>query len=237
MANTNGGFIIFGVRDRKTGFTVPEDLIVGVPINGELLKEFGEKILSIQPEVYFEAVPQALALERNPANGIFVVRIPKSQRRPHMIYLNGSEKTGIYYRRGEGGSAVPMIHYEVQEQMMYTEDRIQKVNLLRLELAQYMRIASYVPSEIPRTLYRFDVSAFKVLLAEICGLIPSGLIRTMLKVHEDANLINKRLEDIRGQYDGPIITDIQRDLRLFRELCEACERSFEERFGPLGNDN
>src|SRR5260370_32759008 len=232
MANTDGGFILFGVQDRRVPVASPEHRIVGIPVGGDLLKEFGNKIESIQPEVYFEAVPQVLKRPDDPSKGVLVIRVSKSPRRPHMLLT-----TGVYYRRGDGGSAVAMTHYEVRDQMMYTEDRIQKVNLLRLELAQYMRIASYVDSEIPRTLYRFDVSAFKVLLAEICGLIPSGLIRTMLKVHEDANLINKRLEDIRGQYDGPIITDIQRDLRLFRELCEACERSFEERFGPLGNDN
>ncbi len=135
MANTNGGFILFGVRDRKQNVASPEDRIIGIPIHGELLKEFGEKINVIQPEIYFEHVPHTLILHSKPDRGIFVVRIPKSQRRPHSI-----SSTGTYYRRGENGTAIPMNHYEVRDQMMHTEERLQKVNLLRLELAQYLEI-------------------------------------------------------------------------------------------------
>lgn len=135
MANTNGRFILFGVRDRKQDVTTLEDRLIGIPLHGELVKEFGQKIDVIQPAIYFTHIPHAL-LGNNRANrGIFVVSIPKSQRRPHMI-----SSTGIYYRRGENGTAIHMYHYEVRDQMMYTEERLQKVNLLRLEMAQYLEI-------------------------------------------------------------------------------------------------
>ncbi len=48
--------------------------------------------------------------------------------------------TGVYYRRGDGGSAVAMTHYEVRDQMMYTEDRMKKVTLLRLERSDDMGV-------------------------------------------------------------------------------------------------
>jgi len=99
MANTDGGFVLFGVQDRKITVTVPEDRITGIPIGGDLLKEFGNKIESIQPEVYFEAVPQVLKRPNDPSKGVLVIRVPKSPRRPHMLLT-----TGIYYRRGDGGS-------------------------------------------------------------------------------------------------------------------------------------
>jgi predicted HTH transcriptional regulator len=129
MANTGGGFILFGVKDRGVAVAALEDRITGIPIGGDLLKEFGDKIVAVQPEIYFEAVPQVLLLRTEPSRGVFVVYIPQSQRRPHMALPEG-----IYYRRSENGTAVPMTHYEVREQMMNTEDRKQKVNLLRLEL-------------------------------------------------------------------------------------------------------
>ncbi len=194
LANTGGGLILFGVKDRRVPFVTLEDRIPGIPIVGDLLKEFGDKIVAVQPEIYFEAVPQVLPLRTDLSRGVFVVYIPQSQRRPHMDLSNG-----VYYRRGEGGSAVAMSHYEVREQMMNTEDRKQKVNLLRLELAQYMEIALDVRSEMNSTNYRFDVSAFKVLLAEVCGLISSSLLRTLLNVPKKANVINKRLERIYGR--------------------------------------
>jgi predicted HTH transcriptional regulator len=136
LANSGGGFILFGVKDRRTPVTAPEERITGIPIGGDLLKEFGNKIEAVQPEIYFEAVPQVRPLPTDLSTGVFVVSIPQNQRRPHMDLSNG-----VYYKRGEGGSAVAMSHYEVREQMMNTEDRKQKVNLLRLELAQYNEIA------------------------------------------------------------------------------------------------
>src|SRR5262245_19875868 len=44
MANTRGGFIIFGVKDRTSFHHDPLDRIVGVPLGGDLRKEFGDKI-------------------------------------------------------------------------------------------------------------------------------------------------------------------------------------------------
>ncbi len=110
MANTDGGFILFGVQDRKVPVAAPEHRIVGIPVGGDLLKEFGNKIENIQPEVYFEAVPQVLKRPDDPSKGVFVIRVPKSPRRPHMLLT-----TGVYYRRGDGGSAVAMTHYEVRD--------------------------------------------------------------------------------------------------------------------------
>src|SRR5712692_5357459 len=191
MANTDGGFVLFGVQDRKITVTVPEDRITGIPIGGDLLKEFGNKIESIQPEVYFEAVPQVLKRPNDPSKGVLVIRVPKSPRRPHMLLT-----TGIYYRRGDGGSAVAMTHYEVREQMMYTEDRMKKVTLLRLELMQYKEIAPLVQGQMTWAFERFDVSAFKVLLAEVCSLLPLNLLRKALNIPRQATIINRRLEDI-----------------------------------------
>ncbi len=132
MANTGGGFIIFGVKDRKNvrATDTLEDRIPGIPITGELLKDFGSKIAVLQPDVHCEPISQAIHVPHRPGNGIFVVRIPQSQRRPHMVFFEGG-RGGIYYKRGEHGAAVAMSHSEVREQMMYTEDRKQKVNLFR----------------------------------------------------------------------------------------------------------
>ncbi len=229
LANSAGGFILFGVKDRRTPVTAPEDRITGIPIGGDLLKEFGNKIEAVQPEIYFEAVPQALPLPRVLSKGVFVVKIPQSQRRPHMVLPEG-----IYYRRGEGGSAVPMTHYEVREQMINTEDRKQKVTLLRLELAQYVEVAAHAQGAVHFTNYRFDVSAFKVLLAEVCSLISSNLLRTMLDVPLRANLMNRRLDSIHGRYSANEVPEIAGELRDFQGFCGSCEKSLESIFGPLG---
>ena len=109
MANTSGGFILFGVLDHKKSASKPEERLKGISVKEDLRKEFGDKIAPLQPDVYFDAT-----LLRSPddsSKGIFVVHIPHSLRRPHMISSNGA-----YYRRGEGGQAQLMNHYEVREQ-------------------------------------------------------------------------------------------------------------------------
>jgi|GEM_PF-3557871 len=243
MANTSGGVILFGVQDRKKEVAKSEDRIVGIPIGGDLRKHFGDKIMNIQPEVYFETTPQVLPLPNNQDRGIFIVRIPKSQRRPHMV-----QSTGAYYRRGENGTAIFMNHYEVREQMIYTEDRLQRVNLLRLEIAQYLEIAYSMSMEqvyVVKSLYRFDTGAFKVLLADICSLVPSHLLRTLLRIPLEANLINKHVENT-SQPGKPSVMEAplhyyinDRDGILHRvselkKLCEQCETHLENIFGPLG---
>jgi hypothetical protein len=50
---------------------------------------------------------------------------------------------------------------------MYTEDRMKKVIFLRLELMQYKEVAQTARAQMTYVLDRLDVSAFKVLLAEV----------------------------------------------------------------------
>ena len=39
---------------------------------------------------------------------------------------------GVFYRRGEGGTAEKMRFHEVREQMLYTEERLRQLDLMRL---------------------------------------------------------------------------------------------------------
>ena len=76
----------------------------------------------------------------------------------------------LFYRRGEGGNAVPMDYFEVRDQMMLTQDRLQRVRLLRLELSMFQQIGGMIASNMaPDTrpilsMHRFDTSGFKALL-------------------------------------------------------------------------
>src|SRR5205085_8555952 len=134
LANADGGFILFGVVDRKKEVNAPEERIVGIPLKDDLRKNFADKLTPIQRPIYFEATPTAITLPMDSTRGIFVVYIPKSPLRPHM-----DESKGVFYRRGEGGTAELMKFYEVQEQMMYTEERLRKLTLFRFELAQHRK--------------------------------------------------------------------------------------------------
>src|SRR5260370_25078462 len=54
MANADGGYILFGVKERSAPGATSEERIVGIPLASDLRKELGEKLALIQRNVYFD---------------------------------------------------------------------------------------------------------------------------------------------------------------------------------------
>src|SRR6266567_3311164 len=44
MANSAGGWIVFGVKDRATGLP-SQDRVIGIPLGGDLRRQFGDKLV------------------------------------------------------------------------------------------------------------------------------------------------------------------------------------------------
>ncbi len=159
MANGSGGYIIFGVKDpKKHPQLTPEQRIIGIPKSGENLKEFGNKISNIHPNVHYIPRQSHIDIPTDSTKGIFVVHVPLSPRRPHMV-----EGEGRFLIRGPGGSADHMPYYQVRDQMLYTEGRLQKVRLLRLVIKQYLEQRQMLLNQgdsMDNSLLRFDTRAF-----------------------------------------------------------------------------
>lgn len=235
MANGNGGYIIFGVKDPKKHPTLtPEQRIVGIPKSSENLKDFGDKILNIQPGVYCIPRQTHIAIPTDNTRGIFVVHVPTSLRRPHMV-----EPEGKFYIRGTGGSAEPMPFYLVREQMMYTEERLRKVTLFRLKLARNRKLAGemWTANDPPTKIYyRFDTGLFDVLLADICGLLPpsTGLLEQLLEISIIANSINEFLEHTTLSY---LPNDVTNKYINLINKCQECEKQLQQIFGTLPGEH
>jgi Putative DNA-binding domain len=247
MANADGGYLIFGVRDRgATSGEGYEARLVGIPIGEDHAKEFGQKIAGCIPAIHFATVPRPIPLESDPLRGIFVVRIPRSERRPHM-----EARQGIFYIRGDGGSARPMDYYEVRDQMILTEERLQQVRLLRLKLAQLRNQCREVKAldlEGLRMSYsRLETGAFEALLATITPLLiwDQDLPLQLLKIPTAAQAINRRLDRyLIDDYYGHRLKDdgdeaakwqgqIRHEAGLLGASCAECEDRLRTQFGPL----
>jgi hypothetical protein len=241
MANYDfGGFILFGVLDRKIAAATPKDRIVGIP-RSDLRKELGDKLDPIRPEVYFEA--EAIDIPGDATRCIFVVRIPTSTRRPHML----EDKFPI---RGEGGKARFMSVDEVRSQMLFTEGRLRKVTLLRFELASILETCRLQSSPSTRSV-RFETGAYRVLLAEICDMLPpdSGLLELLHGIGRNATILNYLVErheetefyNVSDLSLAPIlreeVSNLRRDVPDKRgRLSNDCGKALTiltERFGPL----
>ena len=114
---------------------------------------------------------------------------------------------------------------------------MQRVILLRLEVMQYRDVALEAQSRMTWTLDRFDVSAFKVLLAEVCSLIPANLLQKVLNIPRQAAVLNKQLENLYGKdstrLDQGELGFLRSDISKFIDLCAECEKALESLFGPL----
>lgn len=112
MANAEGGLVIVGVATRKVeGLDVAAEL-------APMMKAAGlrSRLTSALPELLGPQHP-GLSVEFIPTGadqnvGVLVVRVPPSERRPHM-----SVPEQRYFRRGSQGTAV-MLHGEVRDLML-----------------------------------------------------------------------------------------------------------------------
>ena len=203
----------------------------------------------IQPEVYFEPAPHPIGVPDRPGRGVFVVRIPLSALRPHMVWEGRSK--GKFYKRAMGGHAVEMDVYEVRDQMLFREERYRKLTLLRLELAGFRDQVQRILANRPRpheTLIRFDTSAFKGLVADVIALLPQDIdyLKLLLRVPSEADGTSRLLEEarehvVRGDMErhpelvGSCANEVSTHLRWFDDLVAEVERLLEQRFGPLGS--
>jgi hypothetical protein len=244
LANSTGGFIMFGVQDRSTKVPRAIDRIVGIPVGGDLRKEFADKIRELRPEVHFETTPKPIVLPTDSRRGVFVVSIPLNPSRPHMV-----RSTGVFYKRSDGGSAEQMDFYEVRDQMLFTEEHRRKLVLLRLEVLDYRETSSMIRQNQPRpheTNLRFDTGAFKSLVADVVELLPTDLefLRLLVSLPTLADGVNRRIDEalqrrMLGQVDqyvqeiGHHAQVVHTEVTSFDQRCEQAQRRLDELFGPL----
>ena len=214
---------------------------MGIPLGADLRKEVGDKLRAIQPPPAFDIC--VIPLPDDASRGVLVVEIFESPLRPHM-----DPSTHVFYTRGAGGSAEPMSQREVRDQMLYSGQRLKQVVLLRLELhsLRLLRTALRDPNS---WFARFDVQAFKVLLAQTCDLLPEDghLLALLQRIATMAMQFNAILDEAqslwrrarfvpRGMPRSPQRTldaNLQKQLSDFDQWCAEAEALLAERFGLL----
>jgi hypothetical protein len=191
MANAQGGLILFGIADRKVNVTSQEDRILGIPLDRDLAKEFGDQMQHIQPELHFQASPAPIRLRHDETRGVFVVRIEESALRPHMVLPDH-----VFYRRADGGQNRKMGHDEVRSQMLLSDEVRRRMVLFRFKISQF-RVLSRRMLEpgyrLDISFDRFDTNTFDLLLADICGFITEATLWELIELSEIAGRVNATL--------------------------------------------
>jgi hypothetical protein len=174
FANSNGGFLVYGVTNDRH--------VEGVT-NVELVRDFGSKLRDgLSPSVDFEFAPHPHGLP----NGrlVYVCHIPRSKRGPHAAYLNGA---WTFLKRTAAGTNEPMTYEEIRD--AFTETARRKGELAWLaadvkrigELAYHMNVTgSHSGWKLDLLLSRFDASQIRTLTVSVFGFLQvPGLVEDL----------------------------------------------------------
>ncbi len=110
FANTNGGFIVFGIKDK--GAVSGWDRLCGLENTDNFSKELTNKLSGgkVIPHVVFEG-PKIVCLNHNGnALNIAVIKVPNSELKPHAIV---TDKDGLleFWMRGNASAAAATYPY------------------------------------------------------------------------------------------------------------------------------
>jgi Putative DNA-binding domain len=129
FANSNGGFLVFGVADDKR--LPPPERLVGINSVDDFPRDFGNFPRGCVPSVDWDFLKPALALPTAPGRVIHVMFIPRSWKAPH---ATGDADSGwrFYKRTNKGDEGMSM--EEVRASFLGFYEKRLRLQLLDAEL-------------------------------------------------------------------------------------------------------
>jgi len=195
FANSQGGFLIFGVSDSHQ--------IVGV-VRRELPRDFGNNVREgISPSIEFSVgTPISAGSDRL----LFVVHIPKSSRAPHAVKINDA---WVFLKRTAAGSNDPMTYEEIRLAFQDLEIKRSKLALTSSELEGIRRQAESMLADLPAVqaqgqlytvawLNRYPTTLLDSLLGDAFSLLASEgdawrLLGEVRRIARQSNTISEAL--------------------------------------------
>ncbi|NPD90008.1 MAG: ATP-binding protein [Asgard group archaeon] len=186
FANTNGGFLIFGIRDKKE-----TNRIIGIELKKDFQTHFYDRINMIEPTVYFEFKQPPIQIPDSDRI-IPVCYIPQSNEKPHIT------REKLFYIKTSGGSNDLMNYNQIRESFYGFEQRKIKVEMLGLELEYLNEIirGMIVPAnemEEKYSLYDPQSSLLVDLMGQIYPIIKNDqeLISKLFTIRCDLDTLNQ----------------------------------------------
>jgi len=191
FANSKGGFVVIGVKQKGIGF-----IVEGIDPDSEIANKFGQK-LRADPTIPFEA-PHVLPIPDS-HKVLYVFHIPRSPERPH---IPSDPDKRIFWKRTNTGCE-QMTLEETRAEFMHYEEKREKLKLLFIELVankeQLAKITGVKPGET--TLITLDSSVLERLLVDLYSIIQddSQLVKILLELREHIRICNARTQILHTQ--------------------------------------
>ncbi len=196
FSNSQGGFIVLGVKDRSGHF-----LVEGVAPDSEIAKKFADKLKAV-PSVEF-LIPRDIKVPGT-SKVIYVFHIPRSSQRPHIPEAYDKR---VFWKRTPGGCE-QMSYDEIQEQFIRNGERRDKLKLLFIELLlnrENLQQMSVI-EESKYSLVTLDSSVLDRLLVDTYSVIQEEieLIRILLTLRTQIRAINAKVRIFFSQLALPL---------------------------------
>jgi hypothetical protein len=234
-ANTYGGFIIFGVSENNTKWTIK-----GMNNDKDIALKFGQKI-NADPTIQFN-LPKIIPIPKSDMV-LPVFYIPLSPERPHIP--SASEKR-IFWKRTNKGKDY-MTYQEIRMSFQNYEERREKLKLLYLELISNSELLEIMKVDVMQTLnleslVPLDSSIINSLLTDVYTIIGKNteLVRLLMVIRNEIRIINTKISFFSSQISIPRSNEhalilehnqfLNQKIRLLVPLigkaCEILEKDF-----------
>jgi Putative DNA-binding domain len=201
FANSQGGFIVFGISDDRS--QSPEDRLLGVDSNLDFPQQFGNYPKTCNPSIEWNFLNPPLNLQSG--NVLHIVEIPKSWKAPH---ATGDRETGWRFTKRTNQGDEGMTVDEVRQVFLgYYEKRL-KLQLLRAELealkAQASQAANVSQGQV--SLISFDLQVIESILTDTYSITATeiGLHGSLSRVRQFCTMGNNQIRIILGVFHIPL---------------------------------
>ena len=228
FANSNGGFLIFGISDNKA---LPvNDRLVGIPRNPgtEFQVNFGiypqQKCF---PGIYW--IPKNPPIQLDNGNDIHIIYIPRSWNAPHAFLYSRRGCTGWGFVKRTNTGNQDLSYEEIRMAFLQYYEKRLKLQLLRAELQTIKhnagRLTRYgTDAAGPPPLGDFSLTVLETTLADTYTILMSNILLRghLTQIRNMCGQVNSKLQSILPVYYMPV-NDSKTYIRYNTEVTRLCE--------------
>ena len=207
FANSQGGFLVYGVDDNRT--KQPADRMVGVDPGFDFNNDFGAFPSSCRPSVRWEPKNPPIPLDNG--NVVHIVWLPRSWRGPHCIPTEKPQEGMLFPKRTNKGNEF-MNYEEVRMAVLGYYEKLQKLHLLRQELQDLstdLEMLLSIPDDrlgdqISTT--TLDTSAIEAIVIDTCVILNERpeLVQILNRIRGCARRINNQIAMMMPHVHSPL---------------------------------
>lgn len=228
FANSQGGFIIFGVSDEK-GVSI-EQRIQGMNYDPEFPSKFGDFPANCFPSIDWE--PRHEPLRLSSGKVLNIIEIPKSWRAPHASKDKNSNGYRFSKRTNKGDEDMSI--EEIRGAFLgFYEKRI-KLQLLRAELTSVQNksvsliqwIDSPSRKELEYNLTTFDATIIETVISDTYSMTANNqpLLATIFELRDVLNNTNTKNRIFFGIIEFPFNDKKYRIIQHYESMKEYCKQ-------------